>query len=855
MPKKPKLQYEPEPFGPKCSGCPFKEWSRGYVPPEIRGRDVVLFGEAAGYWEALEGVPFAGKAGGKVNIWLELAHRTRLDVDLVNACRCRPITWEVCDECSGDGEIIDEFTNADVPILADCPGCRGRGWIPYTMTDGDFKNATPEPEQITECMTRYGHETLKELEKKRLIVAMGVSALYALTGFTEIGSYQGSVLDTTHGPTLVTYHPAFALYDDSMEPASMRAFKRIPGIVSGAEGAGFVVEHIKEPSKELLDETLSLKSAALDLETTGGKDPEIVGGEILLASASSRPGHSVVVPAGEALHRICNSLDEVIGQYFYAYDAWWLHHRGYRVPPVIRDTQVIGHAVDTTTPNDIGFLQTQYAEPPLKEWWKDESEYEGDLAGVALRDTDATARIERGLASAADVQGQRDLIEEVIVPWCRLAFELRRDGIRCRVGYLRDAAESLDKEVRADGAKLSEDHGIPIPKKSKVGIPSPAAVATYVYEKLGLPVQRDRKTMRRTANEKALRKLRSWCWKNGHPDGLDFLTRMIGAPGTVEGEWDVGLKQRSTMVKDLRKFAGQDPDAELRTYHAFVNLTGTVTGRLSYERPGLHQVPKHCRSAFLPDHDDHVLLQFDYKQIEFLTMLWFAEDWEKLAIGLSGSADFHRYAASLFYGVEEGVVTPVQRRNVKALNFGMIFGKGAQTTAEDLDITTVEAEKLYDRWFATFPKVPHLRDKWKGRVEMFGYLQTPAGWRMRFSRDDRENTHRRSVETQIYNYPIQSTAGIRTRAALIDLWRELGRLWDPGDVRFMLTVHDSGIISVRKDLVEKVADVVTEVVTSPYKYLPAPLPGHEDGVKFPIDLEVGPNWGEMVEYATWKENL
>jgi len=843
--KKPKLLWESEPFGPKCAGCAYQPWSRHYVPPEIKDSRVVLLGEAAAYWECLEGMPFAGRSGGKLNHWLGFADLTRLDVDIVNSCRCRPVAWELCDICQGDGEILREFID-DNPQFDACDLCDARGWTPVIQGDGDYRNATPEPDQISECMRRYGHETLRGLKRKKLIVALGGSALYALTGKSSLGDYSGSVLDTEHGPALITYHPASALYSDEFEPAAIRAFTRIPAIVAGTEGAGLEVTYLTHPSHEDIDEYRTARSFVLDLETTGGMSPEASAGDIKVAGASLRPGHAITVLPGSQLRELLESCDSVTGQYFYAYDAWWLHHRSYPVPPTIVDTQVLGHAVDPLTPNDITFLTTQYAEPPLKSYWKSETDYAEDLGGVALRDVDATSRIERGLWSWLRKQSQLDLANDVIIPWTRLAFELRRDGLRCNVAALRDGAKELDREVRDAGQKLSSKCGIPLPKKSKTGIPSPQAITKHLYSVLGLPVQKHRKTGKVTGDERALKKLRSWCWKHGHSDGLYFLSQLIGAPAAIEGEWEQGLKQRSTMVKDLKKFAGEDDGTTIRTLHAFVNLTGTVTGRLSYERPGLHQVPKHCRSAFLPDHDDHVLIEFDYKQIEFLTMLWFAGEWEKLRLGLSG-IDFHRYAASLFYGVAESSVTQIQRRNVKALNFGMIFGKGVKTTAEDLDVSFGAAQKLYDRWFEMFPGVPKLRSTWTSQVSSLGYLQTPAGWRVRFNKDQQENTHRGSVTTQIYNYPIQSTAGIRTREALVNLWRELSRLWSPDDVRFVLTVHDSGIVSARKDLVKEVIEVITEVATAPYKHLPADIPGHRDGLRFPIDVKVGPSWGELTK--------
>lgn len=864
MPKKPKLQWEPEPFGPKCSDCPFRQWSRGYVEPQVEHRRVVAFGEAAGYWETLEGTPFAGQAGGKLNAWLGLADMSRLDVDLVNACRCRPVTWELCEGCWGEGEVLAELVPDELTFEAfvaeACSACGGRGWNPVTQGDGDFKNATPEPDQITECMSRYGHELLRSMTSKRLIVAMGASALYALTGKDKIGNYQGSVLESEHGPVLATYHPAFALYEESQEPAAQRAFARIPAILAGTEGSGLIINYVRDPSRGLINEYRTAREFVLDLETTGGTDPVHSGGNIVCAGVSCRPGEAATL-SPEQLRVVLNERDpgelRVVGQYFYAYDSHWLLHRGYRVPDVIVDTQVLGHLANPSTPNDIGFLQTQYAEPPLREWWKSGEAYGSDLAGVALRDADATGRVARGLEKHLRLTSQWKLAESTIIPWCRLAFELRRDGFRCDTGFLRTEASRISDEVHRRGSELSEAFGIKLPKKSKVGLPSPPVVVEYLYGTLGLPTQYHRKTGKRTADEPSLRRLRAWCVRHGHTKGLEFISEFIGKPDpTNRGEWVDGLKQLSTMGKDFAKFAGAKGEGdEIRVVHPQPFLTrgdqdkggdprrgGTMTGRISYEL--FHQMPRHCRQAVLPD-PGHVLVEFDYAQIEILVLLYFAEEWDLLGQSLRGEIDFHTRAAQMFYSID--AVTPAQRRQIKAISLGMGYGKGVKTTAEDLELPEDEVEEMFERWFAILPGVKGLRKRWTSFVKTHGWFQTPAGWRMYFGREDRENTHRQSVETQIYNWPIQSTAGIRTRAALVDVWREMSRMWSHDDARLILTVHDSGLFTVREDLVPKVVELLRDVVVAPYAALPCDDVGMPDGLRFPIEIKTGVNWGSLVK--------
>jgi DNA polymerase I-like protein with 3'-5' exonuclease and polymerase domains/uracil-DNA glycosylase len=811
-------------------------------------------GEASGFWEIFEGTVFAGASGGTLSGLLQYANLTRLDVSIMNPIQCRPITWVGCDTCDAIGEVaVDHIKHVtydaeDVPlavsyeaILETCPNCAGEGTLPDRLKDGDHRNLSPpEPKQIEECMTRYGYEILKS-SNHDLLVALGGSALYALTGRSDLGDQIGFTMESEFGRVFITYHPSFVMQTQHMRPTVQRHFRRIPGILSGVEGKGLDVSYKRSPSKEEINGLSQATSLAGDLETTGGLDPD-AGGDILCASFSPRVGESYIVRPGPELERVLSGLDEVVGQYFYSYDAWWLHKRGYTVPPVIVDTQVLGHLANPSTPNDIGFLQNEYGEPPMGAFWKSSEHYE-DKESVALRDTDATKRIEHGLFKHFDVTGQRGLAEDVIIPWCYLAFELRRDGIRCDYERLRNEADRIHNEVWTGGAKLAEDTGCPMPKTSKVGLPGPKNIQHHLYYTLGLPRRYHRKTTKLTADEGALRVLRGWCVRNGHAEGKHFIETLIGRPCPDTGKWLPGLKQLSTLGKDYAKYAKYESE----WLHAEPNLTGTKTGRLSYTNPNLQQVPPKVRKAFLPD-PGQIFIQFDYKQIEFLVMLYMSRQFELLGLGLAGQ-DFHTMAAQHFFNIQN--VNEEQRKAIKPIDFGIIYGKGTRSTAEDLGIPEGEAVLMYNKWFEMVPGLTTLRQELTRGVQDLGYYQSPHGWRRYFSKEEREHTHYKSTETEIYNTPIQSTAGLHTREALVWLRRELNNASEAA--RLVLTVHDSGLLSCPPEDARKVVECIQEVVTQPCRALPCPEVGMPDGIRFPIDIEWGRNWGEMKKWDTFKD--
>ena len=823
--KKPRL-ITALPSGTECATCPYQETSRGYTSPQLRPNSIYAFlGEASGYWEILEGTPFAGKSGGKLQSFFDLAHLSRLDVSILNPIRCRPIRWDDCKECGGAGDFIG---SPDSDVV--CMECKGEGKVEYIQRDGDNSNAKPEQGQIIECMRRYGHETLRGLDKKQLIIAMGSVPTFALLGRDDVGTLRGHVMDSDHGRVLVTYHPSFIMRDagEAMEPAVRRDFERIPKIASRVEGSGLEVNYVKEPSKEVIRDLWRTKrDVVVDLETAGGKDPD-TGGDILIAGVSRKPGEGIIIEAGSPLRIFMANLEGVVGQYFYSYDAWWLFKRGYNVPGQIVDTQVLGHLADPSSPNDLPTLQSIYATPPMEGYWKDKSHYEGDLALVACRDADSTKRTEIGLRKYLAGTGQWGLAEDVVIPWCRLAFELRRDGIRCNNDLLREEAERISEEVFTGGSQLAGSTGVSLPKKTKTGLPSYPAIQRYLYGDLGLPKQYHRKTGKVTTDEPHLKKLRTWCWNNGHKEGLHFIDTFIGRPDPDNpGEWMMGLKQKSTQAKDFRKF-GKFGDR----IHAEPNLTGTVTGRLSYLRPNLQQVPPRCKKAFLPD-EGHVFIEWDFKQVEFLIMLYKAQQWDLLKACLGG-LDGHTMVAKLFYNRTRVAKDSPLRKKAKALNFGMIFGKGEKTLAEDLGITEKEAGEMFDRYYEIIPGLEPMRKALVQGVKTRGYHQTEYGWRRNFTSEEKRK------KTEIYNMPMQSLAGIHTRKALVDLWREL-----PSEARLVLTVHDSGLVSTPGECAPRVVECIRDVVTRSCKVLPCPEIGMPEGLRFQVDITVGKNWGEM----------
>jgi DNA polymerase I-like protein with 3'-5' exonuclease and polymerase domains len=253
-----------------------------------------------------------------------------------------------------------------------------------------------------------------------------------------------------------------------------------------------------------------------------------------------------------------------------------------------------------------------------------------------------------------------------------------------------------------------------------------------------------------------------------------------------------------------------------------------------------------------------LLLQFDYKQIELLVMLYVAREWELLGRCINDGLDFHSMTAADFYNKSYETIDKTRRdlrRAIKPISLGRIFGKGVESTARDMEMSEKAVSEIFSRYDKIIPGLSRFQTEEVDRVERKGYVHTEFGWRRWFTNEEQKYVNRNSNATEIFNTRIQSNAGLRTRQALVEIWRALKSEYGEGvgsKARIILTVHDSGLFSVHPDATRRVAEIVTEIATGPTHALPARQLGMSAGLQFPIDLEVGENWGDM---RPWEEYI
>lgn len=293
-------------------------------------------------------------------------------------------------------------------------------------------------------------------------------------------------------------------------------------------------------------------------------------------------------------------------------------------------------------------------------------------------------------------------------------------------------------------------------------------------------------------------------------------------------------KLRSTYVEALPKLISRK-DGRL---HGEFNQTGTSTGRLSSVNPNLQNIPirtelgRRIRRAFIPGNPDSVLLAADYSQIELRLLAHMCED-ELLIDAFQKNQDIHARTAMEIFEVPIENVTADMRRVGKTLNFALIYQQGAYSTAQNLGISTREAQGFIDKYFSRYPKVRNFLTGSIEEARARGYATTLWGRRRYFRHlNDRNDVLRRAEERAACNAPIQGSAADLMKLAMIRLDNEI--VARKLNAKLILQVHDELVLEVPRDEIDATRETVVAAM------------GYDQQLKVPlqVDVGVGPNWME-----------
>ena len=396
------------------------------------------------------------------------------------------------------------------------------------------------------------------------------------------------------------------------------------------------------------------------------------------------------------------------------------------------------------------------------------------------------------LAAALDESGQRKLLDEMELPLARVLADMERIGFAVDADGIRAFGDSLRGELDGILQNIYTEVGY------EFNVNSPKQLGEALFDKLGLPPRK--KTARGYSTDaETLESLRAYS-----PAVDDIL------------KYRTYSKLLSTYVEGLLKALGPDG----RIHSTFIQ-TEARTGRISSTEPNLQNIPirtelgSRLRGYFVAAPGE-TLVDADYSQIELRILAHITGDEAMQQAFLSG-ADIHRATAAKIYHIPESDVTHELRTSAKAINFGIMYGKGAFSLGKDLGISVKEADTFLKTYLNTFPKVDGYMQNCIEHAKEKGYVETLFGRRRPLPELASSNFQvRSSGERMARNTPIQGTAADIIKLAMVHVWQRLRD--EKLQARLLLQVHDELIVEAPENEVEQVKRILKEEMEQVVSY-------------------------------------
>ena len=415
---------------------------------------------------------------------------------------------------------------------------------------------------------------------------------------------------------------------------------------------------------------------------------------------------------------------------------------------------------------------------------------------------------QKTLEDALESAQMKELFDTVEMPLVFVLADMEHEGIIASDTALKEYGDKLAVRITELENKIWDEAG------EKFNINSPKQLGVILFEKLQLPNGKKTKTGYSTAAD-VLERLAP-----DHPIVADIL------------EYRQLAKLKSTYADGLVNFIAEDG-----RIHTSFNQTITATGRLSSTDPNLQNIPmrielgRQIRKAFLPK-EGYVFMDADYSQIELRVLAHLSGD-EKLIDAYRQAQDIHRITASQVFHIPFEEVTDLQRRNAKAVNFGIVYGISSFGLSQDLSISKKEAADYIERYFETYPKIKTYLDNLVEEAKEKTYITTMFGRRRPVPELSSSNFMQRSFGERIaMNSPIQGTAADIIKIAMIRVHDRI--LEENLKSRLILTVHDELLVETAADEQDAVRQILEEE-----------MHGAADlKVTLEIDTHVGSDWYE-----------
>ncbi|HGA3942414.1 TPA: DNA polymerase I, partial [Streptococcus agalactiae] len=499
----------------------------------------------------------------------------------------------------------------------------------------------------------------------------------------------------------------------------------------------------------------------------------------------------------EALFK--KALSKPIKTYDFKRSKVLLNRFNIDLPEPAFDTRLAKYLLSTTEDNLVSTIARLYTNLPLdtddavygkgaKRAIPEKTRFLEHLAKKVKVLVDSEANIMQQLKA----NEQEELLFEMEQPLANVLAKMEIRGIKVKKNTLNEMAIENQKVIETLTQEIYELAG------QEFNINSPKQLGKLLFETLGLPVEMTKKT------------------KTGYSTAVDVLERLAPISPLVTKilEYRQITKLQSTYIIGLQDYILEDGKIHTRYVQDL-----TQTGRLSSSDPNLQNIPvrleqgRLIRKAFVPSEDNAVLLSSDYSQIELRVLAHISKD-EHLIAAFKEGADIHTSTAMRVFGIEKPEnVTPNDRRNAKAVNFGIVYGISDFGLSHNLGIPRKLAKQYIDTYFERYPGIKNYMETVVREAKDKGYVETLFHRRRSLPDINSRNFNiRQFAERTAINSPIQGSAADILKIAMINLDRVL----DKGGYKskMLLQVHDEIVLEVPNEEIGAIRELVTKTMES-----------------------------------------
>ena len=590
--------------------------------------------------------------------------------------------------------------------------------------------------------------------------------------------------------------------------------------------------HLADTPEKRSELVATLKSHAgfsFETETTcpDANDCELVG---LAFSVKSGEGWYVPLSADQGECQACiDEFKEVFENPAIAkwgqnlkYDILVLHWYGIRVQGELFDTMLAHYLIDPDSRHNMDLLAENYLgytpltiDALLGKGKKQENMRDSSpeaLTEFAAEDADIALQLKETFEPLLKLLNADILAREIENPLIYVLSDMEREGVNVD----REALAEFSRVLTTDLKQL--EHTIYEKADTKFNIASPKQLGEVLFDKLQLdPKAKKTKT-------------------GQYQTGEDVLSALAGKSDIVKDILDFRQLQKlkSTYVDALPLMINK----KTNRIHTSYNQAVAATGRLSSNNPNLQNIPiktergREVRRAFIPRDADHVILSADYSQIELRLIAEISKD-VNMTDAFAQGLDIHTATAAKVYGIELDEVTSTQRRNAKAVNFGIIYGQSAFGLSQSLSIPRKEAAEIIENYFIQYPGIKAYMNNTMNSARENGYVETIMG-RRRYLRDinSANATVRGFAERNAINAPIQGSAADMIKIAMINIHQDIKD--QKLQSKMTMQVHDELVFDVLRTEVEPMKKIIEHRMKTAMK----------TEVPILIEMGVGDTWLE-----------